>query len=205
MNMNFLQSKTNNTIKNKPTGFTPTPINIGVSSQGEWGFTLVETLVAISILLMAVVVPLVLISGNIALIFSVKDKITATYLAEDAIDFIKYKIDTNFNTPQYWLTGIPCVGGGACQVDSFNDAMVLCSGTCPVLQFDSTTGIYGYSSGSASKFTRTVTITGLTPSTNDPYPTMAPQEVIITATVSWQDHGASKQTTISEHAFSWGT
>lgn len=165
------------------------------------GFTLVETLVGISILLMAVVAPLVLIAGDISSAFSAKEKITALYLAEDAIDYVKYKIDTNFNTPQSWLTGIPCVGGGACQVDSFNDAISLCSGTCPLLRFDPTTGIYGYSSGANSKFTRTVTVTSVA---NDPYPAQAPQEVVITATVLWDDHGKQKQTVVSDHAFSWG-
>src|SRR3989344_1281062 len=191
--MNFLQLKINNKIKNK--------LN---------GFTLVETLVAISILLVAVVAPLTLITSNISSAFGVKDKIIALYLAEDAIDFVKYKIATNFNTPQYWLTDIPsCTGGGSyCEVDSFNNPLVIstCSGIgdCLPLKFDSATGIYGYVSGQDSKFTRTVTIAGLTLLANDPYPTQYPLEVIITATVEWQDHGVPKQTTISEHAFALG-
>mgnify|MGYP001570109023 CR=1 FL=1 len=189
--MNFLPLKTNNKIKNKRNGFT-----------------LVETLVAISILLMAVVAPLVLISGNIAIISAAKDKITATYLAEDAIDFVKYKIDTNFNSSNpNWLTGLDnCTGGNLCQIDSYNDTIDPYTGS--VLKFDSnatspTRGIYGYtSSWQDTKFTRTVTVTSVA---NDPYPAMAPQEVIITATVSWQDHGVNKPPiTISEHAFSWG-
>ena len=173
------------------------------------GFTLVETLVAISILLVAVVAPLTLITSNISSAFGVKDKITALYLAEDAIDFVKYKIATNFNDGNpNWLSGLDaCVGGGTCRVDSFivNGGIALCGGTCPVLQFYSATGAYGYDPLEVdSKFTRKITDTSLTPSTNDPYPAMAPQEVEIKATVSWQDHGMSKQTTISEHAFSWG-
>lgn len=175
------------------------------------GFTLVETLVAISVLLMAVVAPMSLIAKNIADIFAVKDKIIALYLAEDAIDYVKYKIDTNFNAgDQNWLLGLDsCVGGSLCQVDSYNDTVVSYTGA--VLKFDSSTvsttgGIYGYTSGwQDSKFIRTITVTGLTPVANDPYPAQAPQEVIITTTVLWQDHGVPKQTTISEHAFAWGT
>lgn len=171
----------------------------------KMGFTLVETLVAISILLMAVVAPLGILARDITVVFGVRDKITALYLAEDAVDYVKYKIDTNFNTPQYWLTGLDsCVGGGACQVDSFSDTITSCSGTCSLLNINLSTGVYGYSSGSPSKFTRTVTVQGITPTTNDPYFKTAPQEVEIKATVSWQDHGTTRQTTVSEHAFSWG-
>ena len=187
--MNFLQLKINNKIKNKFNGFT-----------------LVETLVAISILLMAVVAPLVLIAGNISSAFSVKDKIIALYLAEDAVDFVKYKIDTNFNEGDAnWLDGVDaCVAGGGqpCRVDSFNDTVQICGGPCPVINFYSTTGVYEYILGSPSKFRRTITIV---PVTQDPNPsTLDPDEVIITALVEWEYKGVTKQTEISEHAFSWG-
>src|SRR3989344_5895019 len=189
--MNFLQLKINNKTKNKFNGFT-----------------LVETLVGISILLMAVVAPLVLITSNITAVFSVKDKITALYLAEDAVDYVKYKIDTNFNKGDTnWLAGIDpwCINGNSCEVDSYNDNVGLYTGT--VLKFNSnttspTSGVYGYtSSWQDSKFRRIVTVAN---ASQDPNPnTPLPDEVIITATILWQDHGVEKQTTISEHAFAW--
>lgn len=177
-------------------------LNLKMSKKiySKKGFTLVETLVAISILLMAVVAPLTILAKNITAAFDAKNKVTALYLAEDAIDFVKYKIATNLNTPQFWLNGIPCLGGSACRVDSFDDDIVSCGGTCPALKFDSATGVYGYGAGSSSNFTRTISIAGVT---NDPDPSRAPQEVIITATVLWQDHGVSKQITLTEHMLSW--
>jgi|SRR3989344_2685863 len=188
--MNFLQLKINNKSKNKFNGFT-----------------LVETLVAISILLMAVVAPLVLITSNITAAFSVKDKITALYLAEDAVDFVKYKTDTNFNEGDAnWLDGVDaCVAGGGqpCYVDSFNDTVQTCGGVCTTpIKFNSSTNVYEYISGTDSKFRRTITIV---PVTQDPNPsTLDPDEVIITALVEWEYKGVTKQTEISEHAFSWG-
>ncbi|MDO8572202.1 MAG: type II secretion system protein [bacterium] len=175
------------------------------------GFTLVETLVAISILLMAVVAPLTILAKNISAAFDAKNKVTALYLAEDAIDFVKYKIATKFNAGDPgWLDWPPanpsCPGDGDgggpyCRVDSFADEIISCAGSDCVLLFDSTTGVYGYVSGSASKFTRTVTVAN---ASQDPNPnTPSSDEVVITATVLWQDHGVDKKTTISEHAFAW--
>lgn len=53
----FLKHNKQSLKNNK--GFTPTPINIGVSSQGERGFTLVELLVVFFIMasILAVVIP----------------------------------------------------------------------------------------------------------------------------------------------------
>lgn len=178
----------------------------GVSLRDS-GFTLVETLVAISILLMAVVAPMVFISSNIANIFSTKDKLIALYLAEDAIDFVKYKTATEFNRANPgWLDGVGgCTGGQSCIVDSSGDTIQVCSGSCPVMDYNSSTGVYGYGSGGAwvpSKFTRTVTIVDVA---DDPYPPApVPQEVVITTRVSWMYKGVLRETVIFEHAFPWG-
>lgn len=213
--MIFLKAK--NKSQNIKQGFTPTPINIGVSSRGERGFTLVETLVGISILLVAVVAPLVLIAGNISAVFSIKDKITALYLAEDAIDYIKYRIDTNYNkfdvdNSTFWLDGIPCINDNRrCQVDSFNDPAVISTciaifsniseGTndCVPLQIDPNTGAYGYAAGwQNSKFYRTVRIQPQ----SGAFPNNGNDQRII-AQVFWQDRGVDKKLTLGENLFRW--
>lgn len=204
--MNFLQLKINNTIKNKSTGFT-----------------LVETLVAISILLMAVVAPLVLISGNIAVISGAKDKITALYLAEDAVDFVKYRLETNLNaqnqnggpTPDWlWnsttLGDIDCNYTTRCIVDSFNDTITTCTPdtneNCPVfLQIDPTSGVYGYQSGwTDTKFIRTIKLSSDSNTVPAPPDTSANHEgTSINVTVSWIDRGTPKQLKLSGYAYYW--
>jgi len=59
------------------------------------GFTLVETLVAISILLVAVVTPITLISQNITNANVAKDTLTASYLAQEGIELIRGMRDTH--------------------------------------------------------------------------------------------------------------
>ncbi len=59
------------------------------------GFTLVEALVAISILMVAVVGPLTIAQKGLSASIYSKDQMIASYLAQDAIEFIINKRDSN--------------------------------------------------------------------------------------------------------------
>ena len=67
------------------------------------GFTLVETLVAISILLLAVTAPLTIAYQGIASTSFVRDQIIATYLAQDAIEAIITQKRQNSLLENNWL------------------------------------------------------------------------------------------------------
>ena len=62
--------------------------------QANSGFTLIETLVAISILLIAVVGPLTISASSLQSSLNVRNQITASYLAEEAIEYIRNIRDT---------------------------------------------------------------------------------------------------------------
>ncbi len=72
------------------------------------GFTLVEALVAISILLIAVVEPLSLTANSVSNANFAKDQITAFYLAQEGIEFIRNKRDSNYlnDANGNWLSGL---------------------------------------------------------------------------------------------------
>ena len=53
------------------------------------GFTLLETFVAITILMFAVVGPLTIVSKALNASYDSRDQITAFYLAQDAIEYIR--------------------------------------------------------------------------------------------------------------------
>lgn len=138
------------------------------------GFTILETLIAISIISLAVGgVFSAVRTGLVGSIIS-KDETRAFFLAQEAIEILRQKRDSNrllsinSGTPVYWLAGIaenpssdPCRVGGTCRVDATNQSLTYCGagwGTCSNLLQDSTSGIYGYVSGNATRYKREIQI-----------------------------------------------
>ena len=154
------------------------PIKSGVHFLSKnRGFSLIESLVAITVLLTAVVAPLVIVSGSIATANIAKDQITAFYLANEAIEYIHNVRDTNFLGGADWLTGLSdCIVGGTekCEIDGLAVAqgpggVIPCiGGVCPNLFlniYNNPAGtFYNHdilSSGRQTTFNRSVVITSL--------------------------------------------
>ena len=74
------------------------------------GFTLIETFVAISIIMVAIVGPLLIVSRALSSSYYARDQIIAFYLAQDAVEFIRNKRDENklnyINDSNKWLDGL---------------------------------------------------------------------------------------------------
>lgn len=70
------------------------------------GFTIMETLVAIALLLLAITGPMVFSQTGLRAAFHARDQITAFYLAQDAIEFIKNSRDHNILSGNDWLSNI---------------------------------------------------------------------------------------------------
>jgi len=153
------------------------------------GFTLLETLVAILILTMAVSAPIYIAGKSLQDARISKDETTAYYLAQDAIEYIRYARDSNTLGGQPWLTGLSsCIssdGTATCTIDSFSGAVAPCDEVCRRLQYDPTAngGYYTYASGNYSIFTRTISI--VSPSATIP----SANEGFLTVTVEWIDGG----------------
>src|SRR3990167_10137401 len=108
------------------------------------GFTIIESLVAITVLVLAITgVTSAIQTGISSYIFS-KDQIIAFYLAQEGVEQIRNIRDENSlkNPQQPWLTGIassvsdPCYFGKACKVEPvFSSVATECSGgpgNCPI-------------------------------------------------------------------------
>ena len=162
------------------------------------GFTLIETFVAISILLLAVVGPLTLATRSLFSALVARDQLTASYLAQDAVEYIRYKRDNNFLAGNTWLDGSlsSCIDPKVCQVDTAIDTIVECGGgSCPILTYDSQFGFYGYDTDDPSTpFKRSVT---LSPSAGNP------EEYIINVTVSWRTGSFEHNFTTREYIYNW--
>jgi type II secretory pathway pseudopilin PulG len=181
------------------------------------GFTLVETLVAVSIFTVSILSLLVVLSSGISNTGYAKKKMAAAYLAQESIEYIRNMRDTyvlysgnsqtgwnNFNTK---LTSASCDGVNGCYFDnrnvSFADSTLpmtdllfsacssaACSGAS--LLYDASTGTYGYVSGIDSGFVRKIRITQV-----------SANETKVFSTVSWVQGSGTYTINFSESLFNW--
>ena len=85
------------------------------------GFSLLETIVAVSILMITIVGPLSLASKGIVFSDYVKDEITGFYLAQEGMEAVRNIRDENIKNLRSWLTNLePCTDGRICHVDIWN-------------------------------------------------------------------------------------
>lgn len=82
------------------------------------GFTIIETLVAIAILMISIAGPLAVASKSLTAALYAKDQMIASYLAQEGVETIRNRKDNNISTPpNKWLKEItgPGVGGNKCE------------------------------------------------------------------------------------------
>ncbi len=176
------------------------------------GFTLVELLIAISILSLSILAAFTAVSNNLKGTNFSQDQVEAYYLADEGIEFIRNLRDENgikniqafgaSTTQVSWLAGIadapsdPCYGSKVCIVDSPLKTLTACSGvaeSCPFLRMDSATGLFGYTgSWDVTGFRRSIVVSVVSPS-----------EATISVTVSWTTNGIAKNYTESETIRAW--
>lgn len=173
------------------------------------GFTLIETLVAVSLLSVAIVAPMTLTAKSLASAYYARDQITAFYLAQEAIEALRSIRDSQIlqisQSPSGASINIfgPLVekgltNGAPFTIDArLNDpvqAIAPCSGTCSPLQTNGT--LYGHDPAWApTYFTRTVRAS---------FVGGGQDEVRITVTVTWQTGAFQIRTfSISEDLYRW--
>ncbi len=168
------------------------------------GFTLLETLVALSILTFAVVGPLTLASYSISSASLSQNQLTAFYLAQEALEYVKNHRDTNVLTGVDWLRDLAPVGSGnskcrkfeGCRVDIPYNTINECpnGGVCPKMRYSSDTGFYhqNTSFGVESPFTRAVKLANV-----------STYEEKISVTISWTERFGVKSFTLEENIFNW--
>ncbi len=131
-------------------GFTPSEGSIGdfrdnktptsISRCGLWsGFTLVETLVAISILLIVIIGPMTVAQKGIQNAYFAREQVTAVFLAQEAIEAVREFRDSN--GLEVYATDFPGAENAWSWYDSIHDD---CKG--------STGCAYNLTSGGVSSF-----------------------------------------------------
>jgi type II secretory pathway pseudopilin PulG len=168
------------------------------------GFTLVETLVAITILIIAIVGPLYAIHRSVAASYAARDNLVATALAQEAVEFVRSVRDTNYLSNRTWLQGLEeCVVDGSgdygCIIDPGTGNIDPCaSGAtgCSRLSLHPTTRLYTQNASlPLSPFTRKIVI--------EPVSGAVGTQIKVTVTVTWTTLRVPYTATVTEHLYNW--
>lgn len=163
---------------------------------------MIEMLVSISVLLLAIVGPMTIASRGLSQSIFSRDQITAFYLAQEAIEVVRMRRDSNLLNSSLssgqWLTNLSSCVNNTCRVEMPNATVSTCSvggGTC-LLYYNSSTATYTHTSAgaSASPFTRYIRLTQVGGSGN---------EIDIEVTVSWRTGVHNKTIVVHEHLFNY--
>lgn len=185
-------------MKNKNIKFKNNPKTARCQLEATRGFSLVETLVAISVLLLAVVGPLTIAARGLISARFARDQVTAFYLAQDAMEVVRYRRDTNTLRSLSWTTGLEECIAQTCIVDSTKDiddtsAISSCGAVCPALRTSPTNGLYGHNElWDEGGFVREVQIDML-----------GTAEARVIVRVTWTTGPLAKTFTISENFLDW--
>lgn len=169
--------------------------------QKKKGFTLIETMVAVSLLVISVAAPMSLAVQSLSSAFYARDQVTAFHLAQEAIETVRAVRDGNAlrvaqGTEANLLDGIPSTAGQPFTVDTLNNTMTLCTSACPPLRNNGS--VFGYGTSGTwvdTRFTRTVTATQVGAGVD---------EVRVSVEVRWRT-GAFQERSfiISENLYRW--
>ncbi len=173
------------------------------------GFTLLETLVAVVVLVFAFLGPVTLSTFSIRSAGLSEHQLVAAYLAQEAMEYVRNKRDSNDLNGDDWVTGLnQCWSGPGCCVDVYQNRIEnfnndFCNNGGPI-KFDNTIGVYNYSIGVNTPFTRKIKVvqpgTGCYPGP----PQFQCDFMPVAVTVSWQERFVGSQSlTLAENLLNW--
>jgi len=181
-----------------------------LSPNKTGGFSLVEALVAIAILLTVVSSIMVLVNQSTRSGQDVSNRLAASYLASDAIEYLRYERDTKWlasgGSFDDWVNNdLPDCGSNQCRIDTRKGEGMIetCSDPDCTLDYNTSENVYGYdSSWEKSKFTREVTFLSVNNLSDDDN---KDDELIVEVTVTWpQSGGGAGELVLTDTLSSWG-
>lgn len=193
------------------------PSTRGYTASRFGGFSIIETIVAIAVLSFAMAAPMTLAQRGLNSSTYAKDQVTAFYLAQEAVEYVRNVRDNNNytkNSQSTWLSDLgDCISSNGCGIDvtdnNPNQRIFECGRFLKDCQltFNPSTGIYGVrrngNSGNPANgwkdtiFTRKLTITRV------PVPGDPDAEADIVATVTWKSGLIQRSLTVNEKLFNW--
>jgi prepilin-type N-terminal cleavage/methylation domain-containing protein len=198
-------------------------MNTTHTNSKKEGFTMIEMLVAVFILVFAVSGPLVFVAQSLQSAFYARDQVTAFYLTQETVELIKSirdnnALDSTCGAAADWLTctGVDTIGLNACidancVVGLERDGTIYVSGCsglsdpdCELLESTSDTNdlMYAYPSGGvnweASRFQRKVRINIL-----NEEEFAGGSEAEIKVTIEWRTGPIERNFTVRQNITNW--
>lgn len=178
--------------------------------QKNKGFTLVETLMAISIFVFAVLGLSIISAGSVSNINFVRNRLVAQYLAEEGIELTRNIRDTQTITDPSggWVTFKGILDSGMCTTDdgcnidpeqaiTSASGIVACnqSPTSCVIKMNGSNGYYGANiTDTDTIFKRQIIVDTSS---------FSGEEFSVTSIVTWNDGVNSKSITMVENIYNW--
>lgn len=165
------------------------------------GFTLLETIVALALIVTAAAGPFTLATRGVFAAKFARSKLVALNLAQEGMELVRQMRDNNVLGGHDWrgLSG-SCPARCTRLADGFYqpDVFTAANGSAPpifsgaAMRFDEATGLYGQSSGVGTPFARVVGIS-----------TPAADQMRVTSAVAWTESGIARQVRLEMVLYNW--
>ena len=158
------------------------------------GFTLIEALVAITILITGILSALTLVTRVLYNTSIIQDRIVASFLAQEGIELIRQKRDSNFikklqGDVREWTSGLE---EGTYIIDVVNmDLNKVEPGNSSNLKFDNYRG-YNYETGDPTTFNREITIKKINEN-----------QIRVTILMHWTSKRINYELEVEDRLFNW--
>lgn len=164
-------------------------------SGSSRGFTLVEVLVALTILTVGLIPAFQQATTAISLSGSIRNSLIASNLAQEGLEVVRAIRDANWFADQPFNQGLD---GGTPGFDyiylvQYDSRAPIPIGSNPPLKFDSASGLYQYTTGTDTIFHRAIYA--------QPDPTGASMKIV--SQVSWIEKGISKIYSVEYYLYDW--
>lgn len=123
-----------------------------------------------------------------------KDRLAATYLAQEGIELFRFRRDSNSLSGRDWLHGLNnCLGENKCEMAGTNDTLTrLCNGECTPLRISPNDFHAYHNTYEITKYTREINAQELTET-----------EIEVTSTVKWNNGNIQRQVELKETLHDW--
>ncbi len=166
--------------------------------NSQTGFTMIETIIAIFIVLIGVVGAYGIMTNLTSYGTISPSRLTAVYLAKEGIEVIRNIRDTNWLEGHSWNEGL--ASSAVCAPSDENSCIIAwdsadlqaTDGTVPFLKIDTGTGRYNYASGTTTIFKRKIIITA-----------PVADYLLVTVKIEWNDQGKPYSLTTRERLYNW--